>query len=460
MLRLSISILFLWVLHSGAHDDTDTRVSTEENESVLTDDTPVDHVAISGGEVEAGEREWRKPDFSKQENHALGYKEEAFQVPKGLEKNVQFWTDVYTKYSTHQGIIHDSEYIDLIYEVVDFNAVEKMPDLTARAREKMKKKLVDSSKEKVSQILQKFDKNPNQDVTSFNPLEKKIWDHFQKIDNPKKFREANHKNRIRFQLGQSDRMKSAIFFSGRYMEDFEDIFRENGLPIELTRLIFVESSFNVLARSKVGASGLWQLMPSVARPHRMISPYVDRRNDPWDATKLAAKVLVSNYKLLADWPLAITGYNHGPNGMRRMITKYNKTSIVDMVENVRTKANFGFASRNFYATFLAALEVEKNASLYFPDVKWSGRLNMVAHKINTTLAFNELMNLFDQDKKCVEIYNPHLTSRVKGKHGLIPAGTKVYVPTEKLTTLLEKLGSDRRVAAEDPIQKKKNTEKN
>src|SRR5256885_270783 len=121
MLRLLLMILFLWALHSGAHDDT--TFSDESSESVITDDTPVNHIEISGGEVEAGEREWRRPNYSDQDK-TLGYKEEAFQVPKGLEKNVQFWTDVYTKYTTHQGIIHDSEYIDFVYEIVDFSNIE------------------------------------------------------------------------------------------------------------------------------------------------------------------------------------------------------------------------------------------------------------------------------------------------------------------------------------------------
>src|SRR4051812_41807524 len=122
MLRLFLLIFFLWILHSRAHLESDPRFAREESESVITDDTPVSHTEVAGAEVEAGEREWRRPHYVDQ--NAMGYKEETFQVPKGLEKNVQFWTDIYTKYTTHQGIIHDSEYIDLIYEVVDFTPIE------------------------------------------------------------------------------------------------------------------------------------------------------------------------------------------------------------------------------------------------------------------------------------------------------------------------------------------------
>ncbi len=313
-------------------------------------------------------------------------------------------------------------------------------------KEKQKKKLVNDAKERDSDLLKKLDIAKESD--NLNSQEKRIWDYMKNINDSKKFREANDKNRLRFQLGQKDRMKSAIFFSGRYLEQFEEIFKENGLPIELTRLVFVESSFNVLARSKVGASGLWQLMPSVAKPHKMISSYVDQRNDPWAATALAAKVLSGNYKMLESWPLAITGYNHGPNGVRRMVEKYSTNEIVDLIQNVRSKKSFGFASRNFYPSFLAALEVEKNASFYFPGVKWSQKLRTIPYKVRSAMPYSELVQLFDNDQKQVEIYNPHLTHKVKNKAATIPPGTQIYILSDRLA-LLQKRILDRRLASDD-----------
>jgi membrane-bound lytic murein transglycosylase D len=450
MLRLSLIAFFLWILHARAHDEPYPELIHLSHgsgmESVATDDTPVTHTEIAGAEVKAGDRPWRAPKYNDQSD-LVGYSKDTFKVPHGLEKAVQFWIDVYTKYPTTQGVIHDSEYIDLIYEIVDFKEIEKNKDIGPRQKEKRKKQLVNEAKQRVSDLLRKLDSNSNSGELSAQ--EKRVWDYMKNIDNPKKFREANDKNRLRFQLGQSDRMKSAIYFSGRYLEDFEQIFREEKLPIELTRLVFVESSFNILARSKVGASGLWQIMPSVARPHRMISSHVDRRNDPWDATRLAAKVLAGNFKLLGDWPLAVTGYNHGPNGMRKMSEKYNTKNLVDLVENVRSKKSFGFASRNFYASFMAALEVERNAKTYFPDILWSEKLKSVPYKMASAMPFKDLTRVFDNDRGQVEIYNPHLTSRSKGVQGMIPAGTKIYVPAAKLV-LLEKKGNSRKVAAENP----------
>ena len=73
---------------------------------------------------------------------------------------------------------------------------------------------------------------------------------------------ATYRDRIRSQLGQKERFQQGIVWAGRYLHQMEEIFRGEGVPIEITRLPFVESSFNLMARSKVGASGIWQFMRS------------------------------------------------------------------------------------------------------------------------------------------------------------------------------------------------------
>ena len=451
MIRMFSIFFCLWILNARAHVESHPEFMQFLSEAVTSEDTPVDLVDIAGSEVPSGSRPWVAPRFENQ-TEALGYSKDVFKVPAGLEKAVNFWVDIYTKYSTTQGVIHDSENIDLIYEIVDFKEIEKDPRLNSRQKEKAKKKLVNDAKERASDLLRRLDQKPN--PSSLSAQEKRIWDYMKPISDLDKFREANDKNRLRFQLGQSDRMKKAIYFSGRYLEEFEHIFRQENLPIELTRLVFVESSFNVLARSKVGASGLWQIMPSVARPLKMINASVDRRNDPWDATRLAAKIFVGNYKLLGEWPLAVTGYNHGANGIKKMCEKYNTKNLVEMVQNIRSKKSFGFASRNFYASFMAALQVEKNAKSYFPDIQWSEKLKSATYKVPAAISFDQLTKVFDNDKGQIDIFNPHLTLRVKSKQGRIPAGTKIYVPAEKLA-LLDKKEALRRVAAEGPIEKVK-----
>lgn len=332
------------------------------------------------------ERTWRAPDFKQQKN-VMGYTPTAFAVPVGMEAQVQFWIDVYTKYSTQQGIIHDSENVEKVYEVVD---------LAAYVTDRAKQKRIDEVKKEIAQKL--------------------------KLS-------SEEEARLRYQLGQKDRMQDAIFYSGRYLEQMEGIFKKENLPLELTRLVFVESSFNVFARSKVGASGVWQIMPYTAKPYRMISPHVDKRNDPMEATKVAAKLLKQNYRMLESWPLAVTGYNHGPTGVRKITQNYNTRELGELIQNVKSRQSFGFASRNFYASFLAALEVEKNAATYFKDIKWAHKLPAQEIVLPKATSYRDLVSWFGGDDKKAQLYNPHLTHRAR--KGTLPAKTKIAVPDDK-----------------------------
>ncbi|MGE5085910.1 MAG: lytic transglycosylase domain-containing protein [Bacillota bacterium] len=357
-------------------------------------------------QISTDARSWRPPVFTNQDS-ALGYSPTAFAVPKGMEKKVQFWVDIYSKYSTEQGVIHDVDDVEKIYDVVD------LKDLKTD-REKQKK--IDRVKNEIAEKL--------------------------------KLTKVQREN-MRFQLGQKDRMQRGIFYSGRYLEDMEKIFREAKLPVELTRLAFVESSFNIMARSKVGASGIWQIMPYTARPYRMISTSVDKRNHPLEATKLAAKLLRDNYNMLESWPLAITGYNHGPTGVKKMTKAYKTRDIAALIENVDSRRSFGFASRNFYACFLAALEVERHANTYFGSVLWSRPLDSQDLKLPKTLKYKDLVKWFDGDDQKAQLFNPHLTYKVLRNRTSIPAQTVVAVPKDKYNIALISLAHRERNIASD-----------
>lgn len=406
----------------------------EENKvSPLHEDTPAVETEVAGGKTLTASRPFRVPDYAGQ-SKAMGYSEDAFATPKGMEKQVAFWVSVYSKYTTQQGLIHDTENLDIVYADVDFKDITADNSLTGRQKEKRKQKRVDEKKKEISELLLKLDKTESPD--SLSEAERKVWNMFQHINEPGKFKDASQKSRLRFQLGQKDRMQAAIFFSGRYLEDMEKIFREMGLPIELTRLVFVESSFNVLARSKVGASGLWQIMRYTARPYRMINSTVDQRNHPMAATKLAAKLMRDNYNLLKAWPLAVTGYNHGPTGVRKMTEKYDSRDLADLIQNVKSRRSFGFASRNFYACFLAVLEVEKNALTYFPKITWSEPLDAEEIKLPVAVKYKDLLTWFDGNDEKTQVFNPHLLKNVRRGRAAIPAKTMIAIPKDRYNQAL------------------------
>lgn len=101
---------------------------------------------------------------------------------------------------------------------------------------------------------------------------------------------------------------------------FEDALCKHGLPYELCYLPVIESALNPTARSRVGAAGLWQFMPSTGRLYGLeINSLVDERMDPIKATHAACRFLKSLYATFGDWNLAIAAYNCGPGNVNKAI---------------------------------------------------------------------------------------------------------------------------------------------
>ena len=238
---------------------------------------------------------------------------------------------------------------------------------------------------------------------------------------------------VRLQMGLRDRMKKAMYLSGKYLDRMESIFRKNEMPVELTRIVFVESSFNIYAHSKVGASGLWQIMPNVAREKGYIGTNFDKRNHPIEATKLAADMLKQNYNELKSWPLAITAYNHGLAGVKRMLRKNEAIRIEELIDSDKVTRTWGFASKNFYACFLAVLEVERNASqLLGDDLIKADAIAYKEFRLKSAKKKSEVVQWFDGSFTRLKQMNPHLNWVSINRKQVIPAGVSLMIPKKNV----------------------------
>ena len=170
--------------------------------------------------------------------------------------------------------------------------------------------------------------------------------------------------RVRSQRGIRERFIHGLDISRRYDQQFRKIFRDAGLPEDLAYLPHVESSFLPAAKSSAGAIGMWQFTKGAAKTF-MPGGRVDLCLDPVASTVGAARYLSYAYSKLGDWPAAITSYNHGIGGMKRAQNEVGRdfVRIVKMYDGPA----FGFASRNYYAQFLAAREIASNPVAYFPE---------------------------------------------------------------------------------------------
>jgi len=345
----------------------------------------------------AGLATWVPPNW--QTYQAIGYTVDTFKVPEGLKKSVDFWIQIYTKYTTQQGVFHVAGDTDQVLGDFDLTQVYANQQWSPIRRELEAEILVKRQKKLLASRF--------------------------KIDVKK----------IRLQMGLKDRMQHAIKVSGYYLPQMEKIFEQEKIPKELTRVVFVESSFNIFAESKVGASGLWQIMPRVSRKFKYMQDAQDLRNHPIYATKLAAKIFKQNYQILKSWPLAVTGYNHGVGSMSKLVKKYKSNDISYLVDNVGASKSFGFASRNFYATYLAALYVESHANLYFPEPVYKFQeLQVRAVKVVKPMPYHELLSYFGSDRIKLRLYNPHIKSSYLKPGRSLPKGVIANLPKEDKTT--------------------------
>jgi len=109
-----------------------------------------------------------------------------------------------------------------------------------------------------------------------------------------------------------------------YFPMFEEEFANHDIPLEMKYLAIVESALKPRARSRVGATGLWQFMYGTGKEHGLeVSSYVDDRSDPIKATKAAAEYLNRVYRIFNDWDLALAAYNSGPGNVNKAIRRSN-----------------------------------------------------------------------------------------------------------------------------------------
>ena len=173
---------------------------------------------------------------------------------------------------------------------------------------------------------------------------------------------------LHFQRGLSDRFQEGIIRSGALLGMMRRTMARYGLPEDLVYLPHVESSFVNATLSRSGARGIWQFTRGTGRRYMRVGYLEDQRLDPVVATRSAARFLRRHYDKFKSWPLTISAYNHGPVGIKRLIREMGTRDLGVMIRDYKGPW-FRFASKNFYAEFLAAREIARNHRRYFGELK-------------------------------------------------------------------------------------------
>ena len=339
-----------------------------------------------------------------------------------LRPQVEFWTRVFSEYSENQSIVHSIDDVRKVYEVLDFS--QQAETLDAVQLSLLKGRAESHAKEQIDELLKRVDEL-QATPEKMDAEEHRVYLMYADSTDPHRFRDAIGSFRV--QRGLRERTAHALQVSGRYLPQMEQIFASYGLPTRLTRLPLVESSFNLQAYSKVGAAGLWQFMPSSARIYMRLDEITDDRRDPWFSTDAAARHLRDDYNALQSWPLAVTAYNHGRGGVARGLAMVNGTTLTDLLQRYNGDS-FGFASRNFYAEFLAASDVEHDWHKHFGDLQRDAPTQFETVETRDYIPYSTLQRLSNADDTTFRTLNPAYNDEVMDGRLYVPPGHLIRVP--------------------------------
>jgi len=340
---------------------------------------------------------------------------DTFPVYDSIRPNVLFWENIYARYSTTQGVIHDKRNLGMIYDVIE------LKDRNLHGSRKINKARIKSVKKKYKQILAKL----AQGQAPSTPEEHRVAALFGAQAKPADFKSAMRN--LRCQVGQKDPFRQGVIRSGAYLAKMKQIFRGSGLPEDLVYLPHVESSFNPKAYSKFGAAGVWQFTRSTGKSFMTVSYAVDERRDPIISTHAAARLLKKNYKRFGNWPMAITAYNHGVSGMLR--AKRRKGDYETIFKEYRSRI-FKFASRNFYSEFLAARQVALNYRQYFGELPLDKPRPTREVVLAGYSSLPEIARQLDLKLGVLHNLNPALRNPVIRGHKYVPRGFRLKLPAQ------------------------------
>ena len=189
-----------------------------------------------------------------------------------------------------------------------------------------------------------------------------------------------------------------------YFPMFEKYLDQYDIPLEMKYLAIVESTLDPRARSRVGATGLWQFMYQTGKQYKLkVSSYVDERQDPIKATIAACEYLSDLYKIFGDWDLALAAYNSGPGNVSKAIRRSGGYKNYWNIRPYLPRETAGYVPA-FYAT-MYLFEYAKEHELTSDGPKIHHFETDTIH-IKRTVSFDQISEITGIDGEILSFLNP------------------------------------------------------
>ena len=382
--------------------------------------------------VVAGFLTWMYPADQSAADHLVQHHKlkcgQYFPCPDALRRRVDFWIDVYGRWRTNDAILHDAQRPHRVYKIIKGKACGTNGNT----------QFIKEQKRQIRLRLERIAILIEQNKTITQAKDKHYLNMFPERS-PAVLRRATRN--LRCQSGNKDGFRNALRRFGTYGPIVRRVLKDAGLHQDIQYLPFVESSYNPEAYSRVGAAGMWQIMPRTARELGLeLNATMDERLDPEAASWAAARYLKDSKKNLTVaarskkanvsdselTPFVITSYNYGVNGMRRAIKKLGP-DFLTVLNRYRTK-KFRVAVKNFYAGFLAARHVAQNSKRFFGSYSKGRPLRYDTIMLRSSVSIDRIRAVFGISLSRLKSLNPALTRFVWHGWREIPGGYPLRLP--------------------------------
>lgn len=293
-----------------------------------------------------------------------------FPITDTFYANTRFWFMIYTYFDDSKLVIHDRNNLQLIYHVQDFSQLDKNdvhPFAQSYIQEELIKNQIKTLKEKLLLLSQSTLPERPDLLALYNQV---VRSGLKIGQSPQEHKETFKKlaKGLRAQRGLKNHIEEGLIRYNLYADFLTNYFNHAKLPQELIAISFLESSFNPHAHSKSKAAGVWQLMPFLHNNFFPSHSPIDYRLNIGLSSIAAAALLKENFQILKRWDLAITAYN---SGVKHILAERRRNPALTLEELIRNSEHtrFGFASKNFYAEFLALTRVLKFREELFPSTQ-------------------------------------------------------------------------------------------
>lgn len=247
-----------------------------------------------------------------------------------------------------------------------------------------------------------------------------------------------------YSLRRREQVSKMLGLAQYYFPMFEEALDKYDMPLELKYLAVVESALNPMARSRVGATGLWQFMYATGKINGLnVNSYIDERNDPVKSTEAACQYLTQLYRIFDDWNLALAAYNSGPGNVNKAIRRSGGQKDYWAIRPFLPRETASYVPAFIAVNYIMTYHEEH---LIYPTQLKPSFFSTDTINVKERLSFEQITKLIDISEEELEFLNPAY------RHKLIPkkanSSYALVLPQDKIGLFVSNEDSIYKIAAQ------------